>query len=119
MAILDTQKCQRCFRQPLYYSKIAQYFVVMTTRRVSCFPDAKTPGDYLYRKITQALPLRLGNMIDDTTLKNLIRINDSLFELCKSLSEKSDGAGEASSRLIPIVDDLTRILIEEVKNTLQ
>ena len=56
-------------------------------------------------------------MIDDDTLKQLLRINDALFRLCKSLTEKCDM--ETSSRLIPLVDDLTRILIEAGKNKLQ
>jgi hypothetical protein len=47
-------------------------------------------------------------MIDDDTLKKLLRINDALFQLCKSLNEKRDM--ETSSRLIPLVDDLTHIL---------
>ena len=53
-------------------------------------------------------------MIDDDTLKQLLRINDGLFQLCKSLNEKRDM--ETSSRLIPLVDDLTHILIEAGKN---
>jgi hypothetical protein len=49
-------------------------------------------------------------MIDDDTLKQLLRINDELLQLCKFLNEKRDM--ETSSRLIPLVDDLTHILIE-------
>ena len=56
-------------------------------------------------------------MIDDDTLKQLLRINDDLFQLCKSLTDKRDI--ETSSRLIPLVDDLTHILIEAGKNKLQ
>ena len=56
-------------------------------------------------------------MIDDDTLKQLLRINDALFQLCKWLNEKRDM--ETSSRLIPVVDDLTHILIEAGKNKLQ
>jgi hypothetical protein len=56
-------------------------------------------------------------MIDDDTLKQLLRINDALFQLCKWLNEKRDM--ETSSRLIPLVDDLTHILIEAGKNKLQ
>jgi hypothetical protein len=55
-------------------------------------------------------------MIDDDTLKQLLRINDELLELCKWLNEKRDMA--TSSRLIPLVDDLTHILIEAGKNKL-
>ena len=53
-------------------------------------------------------------MIDDDTLKKLLRINDELMQLCKWLNEKRDM--ETSSRLIPLVDDLTHILIEAGKN---
>ena len=56
-------------------------------------------------------------MIDDDTLKQLLRINDELLQPCKSLKEKRDM--ETSSRLIPVVDDLTHILIEAGKNKLQ
>ena len=52
-------------------------------------------------------------MIDDDTLKQLLRINDELMQLCKWLTEKRDM--ETSSRLIPVVDDLTHILIEAGK----
>jgi hypothetical protein len=51
-------------------------------------------------------------MIDDDTLKQLLRINDELMQLCNFLNEKRDM--ETSSRLIPLVDDLTHILIEAV-----
>ena len=56
-------------------------------------------------------------MIEDDTLKQLLRINDKLFRLCKLLNDKRDI--ETSSRLIPLVDDLTHILIEAGKNKLQ
>ena len=56
-----------------------------------------------------------GMWIDDD--KQLLRINDELFQLCKSLTENRDI--ETSSRLIPLVDDLTHILIEAGKNKLQ
>jgi hypothetical protein len=55
--------------------------------------------------------------IDDDTLKQLLRISDELLELSKWLNEKRDMA--TSSRLIPLVDDLTHILIEAGKNKLQ
>jgi len=55
-------------------------------------------------------------MIDDDTLKQLLRINDELFTVCKWLNERRDL--EISSRLIPLVDDLTHILLEEGKNKL-
>ena len=55
-------------------------------------------------------------MIDDDNLKELLRIDDGLMQLCKWLSEKHDL--EISSRLIPLVADLTHILIEASKNKL-
>jgi hypothetical protein len=55
-------------------------------------------------------------MIDDDTRKQLLRIDDELMQLCKFLNEKHDM--ETSSRLIPIVDDLTHILLEAGKNKL-
>jgi hypothetical protein len=55
-------------------------------------------------------------MIDDDTLKQLLRIDDGLMQLCKWLNEKRDI--EVSSRLFPLVDDLTHILIEAGKNKL-
>jgi len=55
-------------------------------------------------------------MIDDDTLKQLLRIDDGLMQLCKWLSEKHDI--EISYRLIPLVDDLTHILVEAGKNKL-
>jgi hypothetical protein len=56
-------------------------------------------------------------MIDDDTLKQLLRIDDQLLDLCKWLNETRDM--ETSSRLILLVDDLTHILIEAGKNKLQ
>jgi hypothetical protein len=55
-------------------------------------------------------------MIDDETLKQLLRINDELLQLCKWLNERRDV--QTSSRLIPLVDDLTHILLEAGKNKL-
>jgi hypothetical protein len=55
-------------------------------------------------------------MIDDDTLKQLLRINDELLQLCKFLNEKGDMA--TSSRLIPLADDLTHSLIEAGKDKL-
>ena len=46
-------------------------------------------------------------MIDDNTLKQLLRINDNCCSYAKFLNEKRDMA--TSSRLIPLVDDLTHI----------
>ena len=56
-------------------------------------------------------------MIDDDTLKWLLRIDDELMQLCKWLDAKHDT--EVSSRLIPLVDALTHILLEAGKNKLQ
>jgi hypothetical protein len=44
-------------------------------------------------------------MIDDDTLKQLLRINDELMQLCKFLNGKRDM--ETSSRLIPLANDLS------------
>jgi hypothetical protein len=46
----------------------------------------------------------------------LLGINDELFQLCKWLNKKRDT--EISSRLIPLVDELTRILLAADKNKL-
>jgi hypothetical protein len=56
-------------------------------------------------------------MMDDDTLNQLLRIDDDLMQLCKWLNEKRDL--ETSSRLIPLVDHLSHILIEAGKNKLQ
>jgi hypothetical protein len=56
-------------------------------------------------------------MMDDDTLKRLLGINDQLFQLCKWLNEQREM--DISSRLIPVVDQLTHILLEEGKNKLQ
>ena len=55
--------------------------------------------------------------MDDDSLKELLQINDELIELCKRLNESRDFY--TSSRLIPLVDGLTHILIEAGKNKLQ
>jgi hypothetical protein len=55
-------------------------------------------------------------IIDDDTLKELLRIDDELMQLCKWLNEQ--GETTVSSRLIPLVDDLTHILLEAGKNKL-
>jgi hypothetical protein len=54
--------------------------------------------------------------IDDDTLKRLLRIDDELMQLCKWLSEQRETM--VSSRLVPLVDDLTHILLEAGKNKL-
>ena len=48
-------------------------------------------------------------MIDDEGVQRLLRLNEQLFELCRWLDEKGDL--ETASRLIPIVDEFTRILV--------
>ena len=55
-------------------------------------------------------------MIDDDTNNQLLRINDELIQLCKWLNERRDI--ETLARLIPLVDDLTHILLEAGKNKL-
>jgi hypothetical protein len=52
-------------------------------------------------------------MIDNDTLNQLLRGNDALVQLWKWLNEKRDM--ETSSRLIPVVDDLTHLLLEAGK----
>jgi hypothetical protein len=82
-------------------------------------------GKALYRPQSVLCPSQVAQIestggadmtIDEDTLKQLLRINDELLELCKWLNERRDM--EASSRLIPLVDDLTHILIEAGKNKL-
>jgi hypothetical protein len=55
-------------------------------------------------------------MIDDDTLKQLLRIDDELMRLCRWLNEQRETT--VSSRLIPLVDDLTHVLVEAGKNKL-
>jgi hypothetical protein len=55
-------------------------------------------------------------MIDDDTLKQLLRIDDERMQLCNWLNELRETT--ISARLIPLVDDLTHILIEAGKNKL-
>jgi len=51
-------------------------------------------------------------MIDDDTLKHLLRINDNLFQGMQMAQR------EVSSRLIPLVDELTHVLLEAGRNKL-
>ena len=53
-------------------------------------------------------------MIDDDAVQRLLRINERLFELCNWLNEKNDL--QTASRLIPIVDELTRVLVTVTDN---
>lgn len=55
--------------------------------------------------------------IDDDTLKQLLAINDELFQFCKWLNEKHEL--EVSSHIIPLVDRLTHILIKTGQNKVQ
>jgi len=55
-------------------------------------------------------------VIDDDTVKQLLRINDELLQLCKWLNERRDMT--TSSKLMPHVDELTHILLEAGKNKL-
>jgi hypothetical protein len=56
-------------------------------------------------------------VIDEDTLKQLLRINDGLFQLCKQLTDKRDI--ETSSRLYNARGRPDHILIEAGKNKLQ
>ena len=56
-------------------------------------------------------------MISADTLKQLLRIDDELMQLCKFLNEKRDI--KCHLALYHWVDDLTHILIEAGKNKLQ
>lgn len=56
-------------------------------------------------------------IIDDDTLKQLLRIDDELMQCASRLNERRDMA--TSAKLIPLVDDLTHILVEAGKNKLQ
>ena len=53
-------------------------------------------------------------MIDDDTLRHLLRIYDDLVSAMQMVDEKHDI--EVSSRLIPLVDEHTHLLIEAEKN---
>jgi len=55
-------------------------------------------------------------VIDDNTVTQLLRINNELLQLCKWLSGRRDM--ETSSRLMPLVDELTHVLLEAGKNKL-
>lgn len=55
-------------------------------------------------------------MIDEDTLKQLLQINDELIQLCTWLNERRDL--DTSSRLIPLVYELTHLLIETGENKL-
>lgn len=55
-------------------------------------------------------------MINDDTLKHLLRINDGLFQVCKWLNEQRETA--ISSRLISLIDELIHVLLEAGKNKL-
>ena len=55
-------------------------------------------------------------MMNDDTFKQLLRINDELFQLCIWLNEQRDL--ETSSRLVPLVNQFTHVLLEAGKNKL-
>jgi hypothetical protein len=55
-------------------------------------------------------------MINDDTLKELLRINDELLRVCRWVNEKRDT--DTASRLIPLVDELTHVLVEAGMNKL-
>ena len=49
-------------------------------------------------------------IIDDNALKQLLRINDEVLQLCRSLNERRNV--KTSARLIPLTDELTHVLAE-------
>ena len=55
--------------------------------------------------------------MNDATFQLLTQINDELVGLCNWVKERGDV--ETASRLAPIVDSLTRELIEIAEKTLQ
>jgi hypothetical protein len=55
--------------------------------------------------------------VNDATFQRLIRINDELVDLCNWLKQRGDL--ETASRLMPIVDNLTRELIQIAEKKLQ
>lgn len=56
-------------------------------------------------------------MGDDHILKQLLRIRDDLFQICNLGDEKHEN--EISSRLIPLVDELMHVLLDEGKSRIQ
>jgi hypothetical protein len=93
----------------------------MSTVQIAAFPNCCCPGDFRSWLTLLALASAFryfpaAMVIDDDSLTELLQINDDLLQLCKWLNEKRDMA--TSSRLIPLVDDLTRILTEAGKNKL-
>ena len=54
--------------------------------------------------------------IDDDALRQLLGINDELLQLCKLLGERRDL--DTASRIIPLVEDLTHVLLDVEKNKL-
>ena len=56
------------------------------------------------------MPRVISSLMDDDTLKQLLRINDELLQLCRWLTDKGDR--EISSRLMLLADELNHILIE-------
>ena len=55
--------------------------------------------------------------MNDATFQRMIRINDELVDLCNWLKQRGDL--ETASRLAPIVDSLTRMLIQIAEKKLQ
>jgi hypothetical protein len=56
-------------------------------------------------------------MEEDLTFQSLTRINDELVDLLNWLKQR--GEAETVLRLAPIVDSLTRLLIQIAENKLQ
>lgn len=78
---------------------------------------ARSGAGELSRRVEALASRRVIFMIDDDTLKHLLRINDDLFQVCKRLNEKREV--EISWQLIPLVNELTHILVDEGSNRLQ
>jgi hypothetical protein len=55
--------------------------------------------------------------MNDASVQRLMQINDKLVDLCKWLKQRGDL--ETALRLTPIVDSLTRILIQIAEEKLQ
>jgi hypothetical protein len=52
-------------------------------------------------------------MIDDDGVQRLLAVNEQPFELCNWVNERGDL--ETAARLIPILDELTRILAKAIE----
>jgi hypothetical protein len=69
-----------------------------------------------YSALSCSVPCVINALVDDVTLRQLLRINDELLKLSRWLTDKGDR--EISSKLMLLVDELNHILIEEGKKRL-